>query len=45
MHSKKARVHHLMDMLALGRCKDTFIGDPMARGISGGQVIVFLIRQ
>lgn len=35
--SKRDRVEQLLDTLALRGCKDTCIGDALARGISGGQ--------
>ncbi|KAK9867424.1 hypothetical protein WJX84_007320 [Apatococcus fuscideae] len=34
---KKKRVEQLLDRLALRNCQDTHIGDPMSRGVSGGQ--------
>ena len=35
---KRSRVEQLLDRLALRTCQDTHIGDPMSRGVSGGQV-------
>ncbi|KAK9808412.1 hypothetical protein WJX73_002001 [Symbiochloris irregularis] len=34
---KAARVDELLECLALVGCKDTYIGDALARGVSGGQ--------
>lgn len=38
LREKRQRVDELLEMLALQGCKDTYIGDALARGISGGQV-------
>lgn len=38
MASKRAAVEEIIDVLALGSCRDVKIGSPLARGISGGQV-------
>ena len=35
---KRHRVEELLEMLALQGCANSFIGDSLARGISGGQV-------
>jgi ABC-type multidrug transport system ATPase subunit len=46
--AKAERVSQLLEVLALGACAGTHIGDSMARGISGGQVrarACCLIRQ
>ena len=37
MESKKAAVEELLHDLALTQCRDVKIGDPMTKGISGGQ--------
>jgi hypothetical protein len=37
LESKKAAVDDLLDRLALTACRDVKIGDPMNKGISGGQ--------
>lgn len=39
---KRARVEQLLETLALQSCAGTLIGDSLARGISGGQVINFV---
>ena len=35
--TKKAAVEEILDVLALDTCRDVLIGNPLARGISGGQ--------
>ena len=37
LESKKAAVEELLDALALTPCRDVKIGDPLTKGISGGQ--------
>ena len=39
LREKRQRVDELLEMLALQGCKNTHIGDALARGISGGQVV------
>ena len=36
---KRRRVDELLEMLALMGCANSYIGDSLARGISGGQVL------
>ena len=36
-HSKQAAVDALLDKLGLSSCRAVRIGDPMSKGISGGQ--------
>ena len=37
LESKKAAVEELLNDLALTQCRDVKIGDPLTKGISGGQ--------
>ena len=39
LSKKRARVDQLLEVLALQGCAGTLIGDTLARGISGGQVL------